>query len=157
MADDVEETRWSGQRRNAMFTWTKLFVLVGVSLCVFFVGAGRAHGLKAGGHERVAVSGTVVDSSGNPVEGAIVHVQRPEGLQGPTTKPSENGGVKTAPKHEPITTDASGKFTLPHVKIGNATIVAVKRGIGKGETSVDVTAAGVSNVTITLQPKAGDK
>jgi hypothetical protein len=51
----------------------------------------------------------------------------------------------------PITTDASGHFTLPHVKLGNQTIGAFEKGVGKGTASVNVVAGGVNNVTITLQ------
>lgn len=136
-----------------MSKWSRLCLSTFLCSTLVFILGATTTPTKPRVQERAPVSGTVVDSSGKPVAGAIVHVQFPPGFKPPTTQPSHAAGHSTT-KHAPITTDANGHFTLPHVKVGKRTIVAMERGVGRGETSVNVTASGVTNVSITLVPRA---
>ncbi|MGC4081206.1 MAG: carboxypeptidase regulatory-like domain-containing protein [Vicinamibacterales bacterium] len=77
------------------------------------------------------VTGVVIDSTGQPVAGAIV-----------------GGGLSLT------TTNASGQFTLTDVPIGHRELVAVSEALGaRGRTAVDLVQAGQTvNATITFDP-----
>lgn len=83
------------------------------------------------------VSGTVEDSSGKAVSGATVELYK--------------DGYKVG---EPVTTDSSGKYTIPDVSTGTYTVKAETTVDGKelnGSADVTVKADSISNADVTLQ------
>ena len=81
------------------------------------------------------VSGTVKDSSGKAVSGATVELYK--------------NGTKVG---TPVTTDSSGKYTIPDVSTGTYTVKA-KRGDGSlnGSAEITVKADSILNADVTLQ------
>lgn len=83
------------------------------------------------------VSGTVKDSSGKAVSGAAVELYK--------------DGTKVG---EPVTTDSSGKYTIPDVSTGTYTVKAKTTVDGKelnGSDDVTVKADSILNADVTLQ------
>lgn len=81
------------------------------------------------------VSGTVNDSSGKAVSGATVELYK--------------DGTKVG---TPVTTDSSGKYTIPDVSTGTYTLKAKSsNGSLNGSASVTVAADSISNADVTLQ------
>lgn len=83
------------------------------------------------------VSGTVKDSSGKAVSGAAVELYK--------------DGYKVG---EPVTTDSSGKYTIPDVSTGTYTVKAKTTVDGKelnGSDDVTVKADSILNADVTLQ------
>lgn len=89
--------------------------------------------VKAG----AAISGTVKDSSGKAVSGAAVELYK--------------DGTKVG---TPVTTDSSGKYTIPDVSTGTYTVKAKTTVDGKelnGSDDVTVKADSILNADVTLQ------
>ncbi len=81
------------------------------------------------------VSGTVNDSSGKAVSGATVELYK--------------DGTKVG---TPVTTDSSGKYTIPDVSTGTYTLKAKSsNGSLNGSASVTVAVDSISNADVTLQ------
>ena len=85
-----------------------------------------------------SISGTVSDSSGNPVAGAAVSFTSSDGQNLPAQP-----------------TDAKGNYTLPLVPPGTYTGTAAKAGFTSTATSVVVTSNAAKTVNFTLQPGPG--
>jgi hypothetical protein len=119
--------------------------------------AAKAH---AGHHKKhrpkTAIAVTVVDSSGNPVEGAKVHLGKPH-HKAKHHNSKKHASHPTAKKHKPkhhvkghgVTTDSSGHATL-HGTVGSHHVHASKSGVGAGGATVSVTTGQDATVTVKL-------
>lgn len=88
-----------------------------------------------------AITGTVTDSSGNPVASATVVLCTTEGDAGGYTIANSFG----------TGTDANGNFTLSDVPAGTYVVLAGRHGVGIAHTTVTVTDGTTTNVSLPLQ------
>jgi hypothetical protein len=100
------------------------------------------------------VAGTVVDSSGKGIEGAMIKVMKPRER---APKGAEAKADAAKPKREAIpavaegTSGAEGKFSLANVPAGEYMVMATAKGAGRGMGKVSVKAGETATVTLTLQ------
>lgn len=104
-------------------------------LAALVAGCGGGGGSSAGGVGTATVSGVVTDSSGTPVEGAVVIV---------------GTASWTA------TTGPDGSYVIPNIPIGTHPVKALKNGYDLGSLgSVTVSGAGTIIDNVTLPPPSG--
>lgn len=98
-----------------------------------------------------SLTGTVVDSTGKPVAGAIVRLHHHHHAKATsTTQP----GSTTKPAHPAFretTTDANGNFTFANVHAGHHLVVARDKGVGHAEAKVEITAGQAATTHLTLE------
>jgi protocatechuate 3,4-dioxygenase beta subunit len=110
-----------------------LFLVVSVA----FLGLAQTDANAASRHNTGSVVGIVVDSAGNPIEGARVEME----IQ------TANGHKFQARTH----TDRNGHYGFRHVPEGRGQIRANKRGVGRGHARFGVRAGHTTRVKITLR------
>lgn len=87
-------------------------------------------------HGKMVITGKVLDSRGQPVAGAKVHIKHHRHKHHAKAANANAGVQKAAKKHKGhhhvVRTKADGSFTLHVKKAGNHRVVANKKGVGRG-------------------------
>ncbi len=103
--------------------------------------------------QKIAVTGSVVDSHGKAVAGARVHFAHHHKHHAPAAAANPNNAKQQKPHkahHHGVKTQANGSFTLHAKHAGVHHLVAHKKGAGRGHAKVTVGGKQSGSVVIHL-------